>query len=138
MQGENNLSVLLSNMQPKLQEGRWVFATVDSEQLPKILQQIEISDLQGFYQESEGSSLILEEAQAKLLALECSEAFAAISLSIHSSLEAVGLTAAISGALAQAGISANVVAAFYHDHIYVPYEKAEAAMQCLEGIGAEK
>lgn len=138
MQGENNLSVLLSNMQPKLQKGRWVFATVDSEQLSKILQQIEISDLQGFYQESEGSSLILEEAQAKLLALECSEAFAAISLSIHSSLEAVGLTAAISGALAQAGISANVVAAFFHDHIYVPYEKAEAAMQCLEGIAAKE
>lgn len=138
MQGENNLSVLLSNMQPKLQKGHWVFATVDSEQLPKILQQIEICDLQGFYQESEGSSLILEEAQAKLLALECSEVFAAISLSIHSSLEAVGLTAAISGALSQAGISANVVAAFYHDHIYVPYEKAEAAMQCLEGIAAEE
>ncbi|MCV6622149.1 MAG: ACT domain-containing protein [Cellvibrionaceae bacterium] len=138
MQGENNLSVLLSNMQPKLQKGRWVFATVGSEQLSKILQQIEISDLQGFYQESEGSSLILEEAQAKLLALECSEVFAAISLSIHSSLEAVGLTAAISGALAQAGISANVVAAFYHDHIYVPYEKAEAAMQCLEGIAAKE
>ncbi len=131
MSGETQLSVLLSSMEPKLQTGRWVFATIAQDKLANILEKIPASDIQGLYKEAEGCSLILNEEQADSLNIESSEAFAAISLSIHSSLEAVGLTAAISTALAKEGISANVVAAFFHDHIYVPVEKAGTAMECL-------
>jgi len=59
-----------------------------------------------------------------------------ITLTVHSSLEAVGLTAAVAGALARQGISANVVAAFYHDHIFVPRDQAERAVAVLEKLGA--
>ncbi|GAA6152257.1 ACT domain-containing protein [Pseudoteredinibacter isoporae] len=135
MTGEAQLSVLLSSMEPKLQTGRWVFTTIATEKLPSVLDKIPAKELQSLYQEAEGCSLILSEAQAEYLDLDASDAFAAISLSIHSSLEAVGLTAAISTALAKEGISANVVAAYFHDHIYVPIDKAEAAMACLAGLG---
>ena len=54
-----------------------------------------------------------------------------ISLNVHSSLDAVGLTAAFSAKLAEKNISANVVAAYYHDHIFVPEEKAEQALAAI-------
>jgi hypothetical protein len=57
--------------------------------------------------------------------------FQRITLSVHTSLEAVGLTAAVSSALAREGISANVVAAYYHDHIFVPVAKANQALSCI-------
>ncbi len=60
--------------------------------------------------------------------------FPLISLHVHSSLDAVGLTAAFSTALGNAGISANVVAAYYHDHIFVPTDKAEKALNVLQGM----
>ena len=60
--------------------------------------------------------------------------FRLISLHVHSSLDAVGLTAAFSTALGNAGISANVVAAYYHDHIFVPTDKADKALNVLQGM----
>ena len=59
-----------------------------------------------------------------------------ITLTVHSSLEAVGLTAAFSKALAEKGISCNVVAAFYHDHLFVRQQDAAAAMETLKGLSA--
>jgi hypothetical protein len=55
-------------------------------------------------------------------------------LTVHSSLEAVGLTAAVSKALTEANISCNVVAAYYHDHIFVPVKDAKQAMRVLEKL----
>ena len=66
----------------------------------------------------------------------CSEPMARITLNIHSSLEAVGLTAAVSQALASEAISANVVAGFYHDHIFVPQTTGERAVACLTLLSA--
>ena len=57
--------------------------------------------------------------------------FKLITLTVHSSLKSVGLTAAVTSKLAEYEISANVVAAYYHDHIFVPYEKAKKAMEVL-------
>ena len=57
--------------------------------------------------------------------------FRLITLTVHSSLEAVGLTAVVTNKLAEHKISANVVAAYYHDHIFVPCEKAKKAMEVL-------
>ena len=58
--------------------------------------------------------------------------YSAKSLMIHSSLDAVGLTAAVASRLADHGISANVVAGYYHDHIFVPVEAAEQALGALK------
>jgi hypothetical protein len=68
------------------------------------------------------------------LGLAYTQIFAWITLTVHSSLEAVGLTAAFSRALTEAGISCNVVAAYYHDHIFVPTRDAGQAMQVLKNL----
>ncbi len=91
---------------------------------------IEFSPL-GLFWEHEGLTAILSVENAGKAGVETEPCFRRISLAVHSSLEAVGLTAALSKALAEAGISANVVAAYYHDHIFVPEEKAEAALDAL-------
>lgn len=64
--------------------------------------------------------------------------FAKISLQVYSDLEGVGLTAAVSTALAKAGIACNVIAGYYHDHLFVPWERREEAMQILRGLSAQK
>ena len=61
--------------------------------------------------------------------------WARISLGVHSSLDAVGLTAVFARALTDAGISANVVAALYHDHIFVQWERREEALKTLAALG---
>nr|WP_297760662.1 ACT domain-containing protein [uncultured Muriicola sp.] len=60
-----------------------------------------------------------------------------MTLTVHSSLEAVGLTAAFSSALSEQGISCNVVAAFFHDHIFVDKKDAEKAMEILNKFSQE-
>jgi uncharacterized protein len=121
---ESNLEVLLQTMQPVLNPKAYVFTIVPlGSSLP--------DGVLGMFQEAEGLTLILEQSRADELKLEYSAAFAWISLSVFSSLEAVGLTAAFANALTKAGISCNVVAAFHHDHIFVPLARAEDAMQVL-------
>ena len=53
---------------------------------------------------------------------------------MHSSLHAVGLTAAVAAELSRNFISANVVAGFYHDHVLVPSDQAEEALKHLENL----
>ena len=62
--------------------------------------------------------------------------WARISLGVHSSLEAVGLTAALSNALAEAAISANIIAALHHDHLFVPWSRRQEALRCIEALGS--
>ena len=62
--------------------------------------------------------------------------WARISLGVHSSLEAVGLTAALANALAEAGISANIIAALHHDHLFVPWSRRQEALRCIEALGS--
>ena len=127
MVGETHLDKLLALMQPVLLPGEFVFCSLPDANIS------EIAELQAVasFQEAEGLSLILKKAVADEAGLEYSSAFRHITLSVHSSLDAVGFTAAISNKLAQHGISANVVAASFHDHLYVPLDKAEAAMELL-------
>ena len=87
--------------------------------------------------EQEGLTVIVEKQQAQRANLEFDGVFKLITLTVHSSLDAVGLTAAVSTKLAKHGISANVVAAFYHDHIFVQTEKAEHAMTALEEFASK-
>ena len=87
------------------------------------------------FRETEGTTLIVPWERAEEFDV-CSEPMARITLNIHSSLEAVGLTAAVSQALASEAISANVVAGFYHDHIFVPQTAGERAVACLTLLSA--
>ena len=128
MTGETNLQTLLASMSPKLDDTDWVFATVAEEEAISLLQQSIAS-----FREAEGLTLVLPGSSSGDLE-SVSMPMKRITLEVHSSLEAVGLTAAVAAALAEAGISANVVAAYYHDHIFVPKVSAERALAVLEAL----
>lgn len=132
MSGETDLSNLLKGMRPILQEGVFVFASLrpEEEDMVPTLRPL------GQFREAEGLTLILAEAEAAKAGLAASGPMRQITLTIHSALEAVGLTAAFSTALTAAGISANVVAGFYHDHIFVPERDAERAMAALRALSS--
>jgi len=131
MSGETNLQTLIKNMTPQLNEGDYVFCTVDA------ISKIEINDVICFFKEAESFTIIVKQSVADKLGLIYSYIAAWITLTVHSSLDAVGLTAAFSTALGDKGISCNVVAAFYHDHIFVRKEDAEKAMLVLYNLTRE-
>jgi hypothetical protein len=128
MTGETSLSALLRSMNPELNDGEYVFCTVaDSKRVEGI-------EVVGSFREREGLTVILERNQAQQLGLDCDYVMAWITLTVYSSLATVGLTAAFASALGQAGISCNVVAGFYHDHLFVGKDDALKAMTTLRAL----
>ncbi len=132
MSGETNLQSLHANMQPDLLEGEFVFCSVS----PKAFDQLRIHPI-GWFREAEGITLIIERSIADEEGLNYEFVSRMITLNIHSSLEAVGFLAAITGKLAGAGISVNTVSAYYHDHLFVPTDKARAALRLLEELKSD-
>lgn len=86
--------------------------------------------------EDEGRTLIAPVAELAAHAIDVAPGWAKISLRLQSSLAAVGLTAAIAGRLAEAGISANMIAGYLHDHVFVPWARRDEALAILLGFGA--
>ena len=128
MPGETNLRTLLKTMTPLLNTGEYVFCTVsDIGAIPQ-------NQVLALFKEAEGNTVVIEKSIADAHGLTYSYISSWITLTIHSSLEAVGLTAAFSNALAKKGISCNVIAAYYHDHIFVAKDDAEKAMAALEQL----
>lgn len=119
-------------MKPMLHEGEFVFCTFD-----KIDDAI-VQEAICMLKETEGFSVILPRKTADERNYEYSFVSAWITLMVHSSLDAVGLTAAVSKALAEANISCNVVAGFHHDHVFVARKDGERAMRVLEGISRRR
>jgi len=120
--GETDLSLLLKGMKPVLDPRRFNFSTHPNLTLQEAAAFSPIAT----FNEPEGLTLISEGTDQPRYAM--------ITLTIHSSLEAVGLTAAVSKALAADGISANVFAAFYHDHVFVAERDADRAITALENL----
>lgn len=125
MSGEKNLEVLLKSMKPKLNLGEFVFCKTEN------MAQINWSQIIMSFKEKESTTIIAEKKVADQLNLDYSFVASWITLTVHSSLEAVGLTAAFSDALSKNGISCNVVAAYYHDHIFVDKKDTDKAMEVL-------
>lgn len=132
MSGETNLAKLLQTMSPKLQSADYVFCLLKSDHR-LYLDYLKLKPVATFM-EQEGLTLVLEKSNAVSAGLAFESVFKCITLTVHSSLDAVGLTAAIATKLTEHGISANVIAAYYHDHIFVPTEKAETAMLALQSF----
>ena len=128
MNGETDLQTLIRELKPALNPGEYVFCALGPGPNPSDL------GIVGWFRESEGVTAILPRPRADAAGLSYSFVAAWITLTVHSSLEAVGLTAAVSRALTQAGISCNIVAALHHDHLFVPVKDAARAMQVLEGM----
>ncbi|QKC87896.1 ACT domain-containing protein [Mesorhizobium sp. NZP2234] len=131
MAGETDLKTLLASMTPELLDSIYVFVTLaPGVSQPKNLDPVML------FREHEGTTLIVTEEAAKAAGLTASFRCRMITLNIHSSLEAVGFLAAITTRLASAGMGVNPVSAFYHDHLFVPAERAEEAIFLLRGLAA--
>ena len=128
--GESDLLTLIAQMSPSLDDQVWAFVSVG-----EVSSEYVAEHALATFRETEGTTLIVPWERAEEFDV-CSEPMARITLNIHSSLEAVGLTAAVSQALASEAISANVVAGFYHDHIFVPLTTGERAVACLTLLSA--
>ena len=124
MSGIKDLNVLLSNIEPVLDERSFVFCTFSEFDWSTIYDFNPI----GLFREKEGMTLIITKQKAIDKNVSFESVYRLITLNVHSSLDAVGLTAAFSTKLTEKDISANVVAAYYHDHIFVPEEKVEQAL----------
>lgn len=127
--GETDLSVLLRTMRPVLHPGEYVFCTLPPSHaaLPQL---VPIAT----FREAEGLTLIVPRLQAEQQGLAWIYCCRWLTLSVHSSLEAVGFLARITTRLAAHGISVNPVSGYYHDHLFVPAERAEEAMQLLTAL----
>jgi hypothetical protein len=115
-------------MQPELNPGTYAFATLRSGQ------EVALSDVVALVRETEGTSVVVREEDLQRLGLDAVFLCSWITLTVNSDLQAVGLTAAFSSALASQGISCNVVAGTNHDHIFVPVSQAPATMQVLQAL----
>ena len=125
MGGEKELRTLLKTMKPKLNDGDYVFCTVHAAS------RIDLSEVLMIFNEQEAITVVLKKEIADKLNLSYTYIASWVTLTVHSSLEAVGFTAAFSKALADANISTNVVAAFFHDHLFVDKKDAQRAMEIL-------
>ena len=130
MSGETDLQRLVASMRPELQPGSFVFAT--SERLDPAL----AAEALMTFREPEGVTAILPETVAREHGIAGVYPCRCITLSVHSSLEAVGFLAVVTSALAKAGIGVNPVSAYYHDHLFVAGDRAEEALAVLKGIAA--
>jgi hypothetical protein len=127
MVGEKDLRKLMASLSPHLMDGDFVFCTIQDAKYGDFAELLPIAS----FCEDEGLALLVTKENADKAGLNYESIFKCITLKVHSSLEAVGLTAAVSDKLAERGISANVIAAYYHDHIFVQAEKADAALSAL-------
>ncbi len=128
MSGETDIRKLIKDMDPVLHSGEYVFSTV------KNINEIKRADTICEFKENEGVTVVIEKEKARLLNLSYEFVASWITLNIQSSLNAVGFTALFSSVLAENGISCNVIAGYYHDHIFVPTEDASKAIKLLKAF----
>lgn len=128
MAGETDLDRMLAALDVVRRPGRFVVVTGRWPALAGVAEAIIFED--------EGPTYVVEFDEAEALGAPADPEFAWLTLTVHSSLEAVGLTAAVSRALANAGIACNVIAAYHHDHLLVPVGRADAAMRLLRALSS--
>lgn len=129
MTEQSDLRALLAGMRPELNDGEYVFITTGHDSVPSDVRPV-VS-----VAEAEGMTLVLHRQDADRLGLPYNYVAGWITLRVHSSLAAVGLTAAVATELARAGLSCNVVAGFFHDHLFVPRDSAAQAVALLNNLG---
>jgi hypothetical protein len=124
--GERDLDALLASLRPHCDGLAYVFATTDV--IPPTLSPVVV------VREAEGITVVVERDAADRERLDYEFVAARITWQVHSGLDAVGLTAAVATALAAEGISANVVAGHFHDHVFVPFDRRSEALAVLRGL----
>lgn len=129
MKAESDLEILLREMRPFLHPQAVVFTYLSEHTYPTL----DLAPIATF-REDEGITVILSQREAEQCHLPFDGVWAWITLRVHSALNAVGFLARITTALAQSGISVNVFSAYYHDHLFVPWERRFEAMEVLEQV----
>ena len=122
---------MIAEMEPVSDRVDYLFCTVD----PSLAEPARTHAL-GWFVEAEGVSLILPASRARALGFPEGQPMRRITLTVHSALDGVGLTAAVAGTLAGAGIACNMVAAYHHDHVFVPAADAGRALALLRELQA--
>lgn len=130
MPGETNLSVLLKSMKPILHDKEYIFCSVSHQNTSHL-------DPICVFREDEGITLVLTRECADANHILYSSVFRMITLSVHSSLDAVGFLAAITSRLADHGISVNPISAYYHDHLFIPASRVHEVEALLQALSAE-
>lgn len=128
MSGQTDVSELFRKMSATLVEGIYVFVSLPDRDIPKGL------PARMIFEEEEGTTLILLKRDAEAHALPYEFPCRMITLNVHSSLEAVGFIARIADALSKEGMGVNPVAAFFHDHLFVPEGRQEDALRVLHRL----
>jgi len=124
----SDLAELLRTLRPVLNDGTYVFASLPHDADGNALEPL------ATFREEEGLTVVVGEERARLAGLRVLFRAAWITLTVHSDLQAVGLTAAVADALTRANISCNIIAAAHHDHLFVPVESARAAIEALTAL----
>jgi len=137
---ESDLDTLIRGMSPRLVGGTYFIASVDGSQMMALANYLDY--ILAIFREEEGLSVVLSEdiraEVSDLTETPLAGPFALITLGVNSDLMAVGFLAKITAALAAEGISVNAYSAFHHDHILVPYDKKDRAMQALGALSASE
>jgi hypothetical protein len=131
MSGYRELSYLLKNMKPAHVPGSYIFANITEDKLKNLG-----STPLLVFREDEGITVIVSKEIANKFALHSESEWGLISMTVHSDLEAVGFLAKVTSVLAEAGITANTVSAFYHDHIFVPSDRVQDAIELLKNLSS--
>lgn len=124
------LKDLITQLSPQLDSSSYVYCTVANAtygELEKLKPIVSIAEL-------EGLTLVIPLEQAEAQGLDYYRVFRRITLKGHSSLEALGLTSVVTSLLAERGITTNVIAGFYHDHVFVPSDRTNEAMEALKEL----
>ncbi|MAA64071.1 MAG: hypothetical protein CL581_04725 [Alteromonadaceae bacterium] len=127
------LQDLIKQLSPRLDSNSYVYCTVANArygELEKLKPIVSIAEL-------EGLTLVIPREQAESEGLDYYRVFRRITLEGHSSLEALGLTSVVTSLLAERGITTNVIAGFYHDHMFVPDDRADEAMDALKELASK-
>jgi hypothetical protein len=124
----SDLAELLRTLRPLLNDGTFVFASLPHDADSSALEPL------ATFREHEGLTVVVDEERARLAGLRVLFRAAWITLTVHSDLQAVGLTAAVAEALTRANISCNMISAAQHDHLFVPVESANAAIEVLVAL----
>jgi hypothetical protein len=124
---ESDLATLLASLSATARDERYVFVSVPHDDAEAI-------GAAAMIVEDESTTLVLPQAEADALGLGYEYVSAWITLEVYSALHAVGLTAAVSGVLADAGVSCNILAGYHHDHLLVPADQLDTALEVLANL----
>jgi uncharacterized protein len=132
MEGEQDLTRLRRTMAPRLDERTFVYCNLADFSLPVGLKAL------CTVREDEGLTAIVDKRDAERFTLPHLYESRLITLTVHSSLDAVGFLALITGRLAAAGIACNAVSGYHHDHLLVPVSQADEAMNALHALASDR